>query len=347
MERKLRYLIILIVLLAGSAGIAYTFWASGVNSPDDEIGDGNINVGVGREIDTIIDVNDPTTNQTLVPIGTLGVSQGTNLVEAIDLTFNVRWMEELGLNAAPGTTGVLTASLVANSITLNPLVHSLVNITFTADHDIVLEGPAVLVVVRVTLTRPTNHTQYLLLAGQTFSFTMNFALNAELEVPLTQNQMFNLAFEYLDSNVFETNNLPTVIPTAGNPTVTWSGIMSRSFRALSVEVSEALITINGETRSRTIWTYEFFPLGLETFIHPLGGVIIVDLSEITWSWGMASEHYEYNNPTVVKLLSNSGVTLRFYTTETNAFIGSIQWETAEEFVRIEAFSQLIYADLNL
>lgn len=239
MNRKAKYIIIILMIL-GSFGMVFAFWASNVNAPDDETADGNVNVGVGRAVDTLINVNSPTSNQTLVPIGTSHIAQGTNLVEQIDLNFNVTWTETAGLGATAGEVieRYLVASFVENSISLDPTVHHLVNINYTRTHQIILEGAAVVVVVSVTLDRPINHTQYLLLASQLFTFRMNFSV---VETPLTIDEQFDLAINYLTDNYASTSgfdanpvgatntfffyedgiNLPTSLNLPGNPTVNW------------------------------------------------------------------------------------------------------------------------------
>ncbi|MCL2521295.1 MAG: hypothetical protein FWE36_00370 [Erysipelotrichales bacterium] len=266
MNKKLKYLL-LVLLLIGSIGIIYGFWASGVNNPDNETEEGNINVGAGRDVDTVINVNDQTSNQTLVPVGTSHIAQGTNLVEVIYLTFNVTWTEELGLNAATGTPGILTASLVENSISLNSNVHHLVNISFQAQYDITLGGVAVPVVVRVTLDKPINQTQYLALAGQTFSFQMRFSLVANQSLP-SLDDMFQLAFDYIvarinlvivDDMAIYTDELFTQIFTPGHPQISWTiNVVASNPIMWRAGWFMPTVTINGVSRDldNPLWVYQ-------------------------------------------------------------------------------------------
>ncbi|MCL2521326.1 MAG: hypothetical protein FWE36_00525 [Erysipelotrichales bacterium] len=264
---KQKKIVILLLLLLGSIGVVFGFWFSAINSPDNETGDGSINVGTARPVDTVIDVNDATSNQTLVPIGTSHLSQGS-VVEFIDLTFNVRWEEELGLGQTTGANiiGVLHASLVVNSITLNSSVHHLVNIDFLANHAVILEGSAVAVVVRVTLNRPANQAEYLLLANQAFSFTMHFSVM--MTSATNMDELFALAwaeFDWFDNLTWA----PPYLTTSSYGNMNWitshPSILNwwhfaRPFTDTMVTIT-AEISINGETRTRT-WNY----LALGTFL---------------------------------------------------------------------------------
>lgn len=191
MKGKRIYTIIIYLLLIIGVGSLFAFWASNVNSPDDQTSDGNINVGQGNDVSTTITISDPTSNERLVPLGTIQNSQGSNLTEVIVRAFTVNWSEDLGLNAATGATGVLTVSVAQNSITLDPSIHHLLNLNFTEQHNITI-GTSKTISVGATLTRPANIEEYRLLSGRTISITLELSLSTSQEQvsPLTEGLVY-------------------------------------------------------------------------------------------------------------------------------------------------------------
>jgi hypothetical protein len=255
--KKTKYLLLLLVLV-GMIGTIYAFWFSGINAPANNDADGDINVGSGRNVNTVLTIGDATSTQTLVPIGTLDVSQGTNLTEEIVLIFNVLWHEENNTTLATGHQGYLVVTLDRSTITLDPLVRHLVNISFTSVSAISLNVSTMLQV-RVTLTMPANQAEYNLLANQSFSFTLNSSV--VFEAPVDIDALFVSAQNYL--NDFDNTvhfgqwahwdssdlTLPRLIPDLG-ATISWYNVSSSNIITNSFRHFEMLprVTINDTTR---------------------------------------------------------------------------------------------------
>lgn len=277
-----RILILISLLLILGISTVFGLWFGQINAPDDQYRDGNINIGDASDVDTIIDVNDVNSNLTLVPVGTAILSDG-NVVEYKDLQFRVRWREELNRHQTQGIRfdATLNVSKVADSITLDESIHHLVNLTFNPTYEIELEHwQAIIVNVRVTLTRPANQAEYNLLAGESFSFRMRFSLTniIESDYPPTESpdidNLFALALARVSylyayhcpihrvrndlSDVllqrgliffYRVGELPNYLDSPGSPLLEWNLIRRYSNSPYNEYIYYLTITIYGETRS--------------------------------------------------------------------------------------------------
>ena len=197
----------ILILLMIVSGVVFGLWLTHVNLPESgSNADGNIDIGDATDVNTILDVNQPTSNERLVPIGTSGFSND-EVVEFVDFVFNVRWREELNLGQTTGgdvtVDAMLNVGIVEYSLTLDPIVHELVNLDFsTTQHNIVLEGSVIPITLRVSLDRPTTRAEFDALVGESFSFEVLFTLENIQIRTYTLEQMFHFALYQLVINTW-------------------------------------------------------------------------------------------------------------------------------------------------
>jgi|GEM_PF-4878234 len=174
-QKKHTLVILLLVLLAVTA--VYAFWVSGVLRPSDQNEGGKIDVGVGSEVPTKIEVAPYLATQgNLVPTGLVPYS-GPNSVDEIVVTFNVSWNEDTNHDlAGQYFTGQLTSRLDTG----NDGLSSLLNVNISAPQQaITLNGNSVSVTFRFTLNRPSNRAEYELIANTSWEFYFVFSVTLD------------------------------------------------------------------------------------------------------------------------------------------------------------------------
>lgn len=166
MKRKLLALLVLFVVIGGSAG-AFAYWDN--LSVDDA--DNSITIGNGVDLSFIESVG-ATAN--LVPAGVI-VKAGD--VTEVVYTYNVSLNETL---AAPLTLNVTVDGFAINGNTT--LGSALVNSEVTVDAVVsttgaINGGSPTVVTVTITLLEPATEADYLLVANQPITFNVNLTAN--------------------------------------------------------------------------------------------------------------------------------------------------------------------------
>jgi hypothetical protein len=187
MFKRSRKLVIglLIMLSVMVSGFTYAYWASAVNQGQ-ITATGTVTLGEGNAAATTVTVGNQTSGGPLVPVGRAAVSQGS-AVEFVVLQFSVVWSSDIA-NTAIGAAGTLAA--VESAVLINGVdTHAgLVNLTIrigagfdvngnpigTPNNAIIVDGSAVIVYVKVTLTEPSTQAIYNAVAGKNITFTMTF-----------------------------------------------------------------------------------------------------------------------------------------------------------------------------
>jgi len=183
-QRKLVIgLLVMLALVVSS--FTYAYWASTVTG-NENTATGTVNIGAGNTAATNVAVGNQTGAGTLVPAGRAAVSPGSP-VEFVVLQFSVTWTSaETGL--ATGTVGTLaavdSAILIDSVATHAGLVGITIRIgagfdengdpTGTVNNAIIVDGAAVIVYVKVTLTEPSTPAIYAAVATKPITFTMTF-----------------------------------------------------------------------------------------------------------------------------------------------------------------------------
>lgn len=174
------------VLFAGTAGGVYAYWAGSVGAPTAvEKGD-SVTVGEADAVTTELTVGAAVGTGTLVPAGQAEAGQ----VEYVILTHSVLWEEDT-TERATGHAGTLGAAVKAGTVKIDgATTHAgLVNITIqvggtapvggvldTPAPAIYLDGAAVTVYIKVTLTEPADAAVYAAVAGKTITFDVEFSV---------------------------------------------------------------------------------------------------------------------------------------------------------------------------
>lgn len=176
------------VLLAGTAGGVYAYWAGTINAPTPVDQGDQVTIGVGQEINTSLSVGAQVGTGVLVPAGRAGVGQ----VEYVVLTNSVTWLETT-TTLATGHAGTLSAVVkdgtvkIDGSVTNAGLVGITIQvggtapvdgaITATASNAIALAGSPVVTYIKVTLGEPESQTIYQAVAGKTITFDVTFSVS--------------------------------------------------------------------------------------------------------------------------------------------------------------------------
>lgn len=167
---------ILLMLLFLSLGTAVTigaYWLGGLTNPTEKEGKVKIIIGQGKDaVSTTLKLSDALdSDKILVPINRKDDSlipagyTEDDIVEEITFTFDVTW---------EGETTLTSNGTLAVAVSDETPLHSLLNVDFTFDETIALNGASVTVTVTVTLDEPLGVDDYNLVAGEEFNFDVIF-----------------------------------------------------------------------------------------------------------------------------------------------------------------------------
>lgn len=187
MRRRGLVIGLLIMLALVTSGFTYAYWASSVTG-NNNTATGTITIGEGDVVSTAVVVGNELSAGELVPAGLSGISQG-NPVEYVMLQFSVTWTSTG--SKASGYQGTL--GFAASNIQIDgSAVHAgLVGITFqiggtvtganfdgNGNTQILADGAAVTVWVKVVLSEPATQAAYNAIAGKDITFTGTFTVTA-------------------------------------------------------------------------------------------------------------------------------------------------------------------------
>lgn len=177
--------VVALLFVGGIAGATYSYWAGTVKAPTATLTQGvSVTVGTGAEVSTTLTLSESNTG-TLVPAG----KKTTGQVEYVISTITVNWKEDNTTKLATGHAGTLAATVsnvgIGGDDTYAGLVVTAVQIGGTVTDDtlnedgstaIALDGAAVPVYVKVTLTEPATQAIYQAVAGKNITFDVNFTV---------------------------------------------------------------------------------------------------------------------------------------------------------------------------
>ncbi len=185
MKKRGLVLGLLIMLAVVVSGFTYAFWASSVTGNNSNA-TGTITIGEGNAVATTVVVGNQTGAGPLVPVGLVSVSPEGS-VDYVILQFSVTWTSASALaNGYQGTLGFNPSNVLIDDADTNA---GLVTITYqiggtvtggTLNGDgstqILADGGAVTIFVKVTLGTPATQAVYNQVAGKNITFTGTFTV---------------------------------------------------------------------------------------------------------------------------------------------------------------------------
>ena len=183
--KKIVAVLIMLSLVLTTGTFAY--WATYVEGTDSDTTD-VLEIGTGDAIETRFDLtNDLNSGGLLVPAGQ-AVNSGVGAVEAINLSFDVQWVED---EATSQTTGISSVGQIEVShvvvieldgevldSTEYSAIYDLVNVIYNAGNatELTLDASAQTLAFQITLDEPSGQEQYDLIATAEISITFSYSI---------------------------------------------------------------------------------------------------------------------------------------------------------------------------
>jgi len=176
----------------------FAYWATAVEgTSQDAIG--TLTVGSGDNVETTFELtNDFDSGGFLVPANQVENS-GVGAVGAIDLSFDVQWLEDEATSQLTGTnsigqivishTVVITLDGEVLDSGLNSEIYDLVNVDYNASNatELTLDADAETFAFQITLDEPADQDEYNLIANAEISITFSYGIN-DAAILTTDNQ---------------------------------------------------------------------------------------------------------------------------------------------------------------
>jgi predicted ribosomally synthesized peptide with SipW-like signal peptide len=186
--KKLIAALLMLSLVVTSGTFAY--WASYVEGTSTEA-TGTLEVGSGDIVQTTFVLsNDLNSGGLLVPVGQ-SVNSNAGAVEAIDLSFDVQWIEneEVTQMLGVGSVGQITVAdqvvITSNGVVLDATeaanIYALVNVAYNSSNatELTLDAAAQTFAFQVTLDEPADQAEYNLIANAEISVTFSYEITTE------------------------------------------------------------------------------------------------------------------------------------------------------------------------
>jgi len=186
-SKRIIALLIMISLVLTSGTFAY--WASFVEGTSNDA-TGTLTVGSGNSVATRFDLtNELNSGGLLVPVGQL-VNSNEGVVEAIDLSFDVQWVEneEVTQMLGVGAVGQINVQdevvIVLDGVVLNRELYSniyaLIHVSYNEANatELTLDAEAVTFGFQITMDEPADQAEYNLIANAEVSVTFTYTITA-------------------------------------------------------------------------------------------------------------------------------------------------------------------------
>jgi hypothetical protein len=195
-RKKIIALLLMLSLVLTSGTFAY--WASNVEGTSAQA-TGSLEVGSGDKVETKFELsNDYNSGGLLVPVGQVENSS-KGAVEAIDLSFDVKWVEDeettqmLGvgsvgeINVEHEVVIVLDGEELSKENYAN--IYELVNVAYSRNNvdELTLDGDTETFSFQITLTEPADQEEYNLISNAEISVTFSYEILTE-NIESTDNQ---------------------------------------------------------------------------------------------------------------------------------------------------------------
>lgn len=191
-KKVIAFLIMLSVVLTSGT---FAYWASYVEGTE-TTATGTLEVGSGDTVETRFDLsNELNSGGLLVPVGQAVHSNG-EAVEAIDLSFDVEWVEDekttqmLGVNSTGQITVDHTVVIELDGEELDAEeyahIYKLVNVAYNKENktELKLDEKASTFAFQITLDEPTDQADYNLIANAEISITFSYDISTDEIVSL-------------------------------------------------------------------------------------------------------------------------------------------------------------------
>jgi hypothetical protein len=186
-KRVIAFLLMLSLVLTSGT---FAYWASYVEGTSTQA-TGTLEVGSGDKVETRFDLsNDFNSGGLLVPVGQ-AVNSNAGAVEAIDLSFDVQWVEDeatsqmLGVEAVGQIEISDEISIVLDGVELDKElyanIYALVNVAYNEANasELTLDAPAQTFAFQITLDEPADQEEYNLIANAEISVTFSYVISTE------------------------------------------------------------------------------------------------------------------------------------------------------------------------
>ena len=187
LRKRLIALLIMLSLVTSTGTFAY--WASTVTGTE-TTSNGTLTVGSGESVATTFDItNELNSGGLLVPV-THAVNSNEGAVEAINLSYDVQWLEDEAVSQIDGTSSVADITVVENVVitlgetVLDPIenanIYALINVAYNESNasQLTLDAAAQTFAMQITMNEPADQEEYNLIANAEISITFTFTIDS-------------------------------------------------------------------------------------------------------------------------------------------------------------------------
>jgi hypothetical protein len=187
-RKKIIALLIMVSLVLSSGTFAY--WASNVEGTSAEA-TGTLAVGSGDTVETVFDLTNELNSGGLLVPGGQAINSGKDAVEAIDLSFDVQWLEDEATTQMLGVDSVgqivvedeVVITLDGKVLDKNEYsnIYDLVNVIYNSDNasELTLDAAAQTFAFQITLDEPANQEEYNFIANAQISVTFGYSISTD------------------------------------------------------------------------------------------------------------------------------------------------------------------------
>jgi hypothetical protein len=187
-RKKIIALLIMVSLVLSSGTFAY--WASNVEGTSAEA-TGTLAVGSGDTVETVFDLTNELNSGGLLVPGGQAINSGKDAVEAIDLSFDVQWLEDEATTQMLGVDSVgqivvedeVVITLDGKVLDKNEYsnIYDLVNVIYNSDNasELTLDAAAQTFAFQITLDEPADQEEYNLIANAQISVTFGYSISTD------------------------------------------------------------------------------------------------------------------------------------------------------------------------
>lgn len=185
-RKRIIALLIMLAVVVTSGTFAY--WANYVEGTSN-VATGTLEVGSGDVVETRFDLsNDLNSGGLLVPVGQ-AVNSNTGAVEAIDLSFDVKWVEDeattqmLGVESVGQITIDDTVVITLNGEVLDATtyatIYGLINVVYNSGNatELTLDAAPSTFAFQITMDEPADQEDYNLIANAEISVTFTYTID--------------------------------------------------------------------------------------------------------------------------------------------------------------------------
>ena len=189
-KSRKKIIALLLMLSLVLSGGTFAYWASYVEGTSTEA-TGTLAVGSGDTVETTFEVsNELNSGGLLVPFNQ-AINSGKEAVEAIDLTFDVQWLENEEVTQMLGVDSVGQIDIEDEVVIVldgkeldreeYANIYDLVNVIYSKGNarELTLDAKAETFAFQITLDEPANQEEYNLIANAKISVTFSYTIDTD------------------------------------------------------------------------------------------------------------------------------------------------------------------------